>query len=531
MKRILVTGAAGYIGSVLVRRLSESGFQVTALDLQPLAVSSQEKNIRYIQGDVLDAELMTELLQNADAVIPLAALVGAPLCEQNPDQAWAVNHQAVSWMLKNKPLETKIIFPMTNNGYELEIGKDFADEHTPMRGLSIYTQSKLAAEREVLAGGGISLRLASLFGVSPKHRSDLLLHCLLDQAVRIGTIEIYEASFRRSFVHIEDVVRAFLFSIRNAEKMSGKAWNVAGKFNNISKRELATAIQKQFSKISIVAHPEPLDPDQRDCFISTERLQKLGFEACGTIEQGISELLANYPVALTTEAVILAGGEGTRLRPVLEGLPKALAPVAGRPFIFHLLDQIIEAGISRAVLCLGYEAGKIQETLGNEYKTLQLEYSVEPEILGTGGALRFALPKILKPNVIVLNGDSLVESGIFQLLIQKSSQEQGIGLVQYDNGSSFGSVEFQESGQVSRFAEKKANTENAWINAGIYFLHRKTVERISAFQKVSLEFDLFPALVREKKLWAYPLKGKFFDIGTPESLTRAQAFFEATALR
>lgn len=224
-------------------------------------------------------------------------------------------------------------------------------------------------------------------------------------------------------------------------------------------------------------------------------------------------------------AVILAGGLGTRLRPVLGDLPKVLAPVGGRPFITYILDQLMEAGFDQTLLCLGFQAELIQEALGGQYKDLKLEYSIEPEVLGTGGAVRYALPKIEQEEVLILNGDSYVEGALCEFDKEGNRDAEGIGAVKVADSSRYGSLEWDESGRVVRFAEKKEEPLSGWINAGIYRLKRKTIERISSFQNVSLERNIFPPLVRERCLHAFPLTGNFLDIGTPESLAQAEEFF------
>ena len=225
-------------------------------------------------------------------------------------------------------------------------------------------------------------------------------------------------------------------------------------------------------------------------------------------------------------AVILAGGLGTRLRSVVSDRPKVMAEISGKPFLAYLLDQVLAAGVKETVLCSGYMAEKIEQFFGNSYKSMHLSYSVETEPLGTGGAIRLALPFIKTDTVLVMNGDSYLNVNISEYIEPFLGQTSpaALFLTKMENASRYGSVKIKKDKTVAFFEEKSDNAEPGWINAGIYLLKRSLITEIPEGKFYSLERELFPYLAGTK-LHGFCTNGKFIDIGTPESYRSAEDFF------
>lgn len=221
--------------------------------------------------------------------------------------------------------------------------------------------------------------------------------------------------------------------------------------------------------------------------------------------------------------IILAGGLGTRLRPILNDMPKVLAPVNSRPFISYLLDQLITAGFQDVILCIGYKGEMVKETFGSHYKGLNICYSHEPEPLGTGGALRYALPMIASRIVLVMNGDSYIDADISAFIDWYSQRrhDAAILLTKVENTSRYGRVKINEEGQILRFDEKLEGLGPGWINAGMYLITTSSLALIPDGKGVSLEKQFFPNLVSKKRLYGYHCGEEFIDIGTPEAYTVA----------
>jgi len=225
-------------------------------------------------------------------------------------------------------------------------------------------------------------------------------------------------------------------------------------------------------------------------------------------------------------AVILAGGLGTRLRPVLSDRPKVLADVMGRPFLTYLFDQLAHAGAREVVLCTGYMAGSVREEMGESYRSLRIKHSMEDVPVGTGGAVRLALPLIKSDTFIVMNGDSYVNVDLKNFLawFLRKNIVAALILRKMPDSSQYGRVVLTEDGCIESFEEKGKNTGPGWVNAGIYLLKRKLVETIPPGKVYSLEREFFPRLVG-RNLYGYRCKGQFIDIGTPESYSQTDAFF------
>ncbi len=228
-----------------------------------------------------------------------------------------------------------------------------------------------------------------------------------------------------------------------------------------------------------------------------------------------------------TQAIILAGGLGTRLRSVVDDRPKVLAEVLNRPFMAYLLEQLAEAGIQEVILCTGYLGDRVQTTFETNYHQLHLIYSQELSPLGTGGALRLALDHIKSDAVLVMNGDSFCEISMDDFWISHFDRyaDATIALTQVSDTSRYGRVEVDNAGKVLNFAEKGDTTGVGWINAGIYLIKRELISEIRNDQAISLEKEILPTWIQDKRVYSYRTQGKFIDIGTPTSYALAQSFF------
>lgn len=293
--KVLVTGAGGYLGSTLCPRLAAQGFQVLALDL-PEKLQNLPKNLENLEviaGDAASESGLKPLISKADVLVPLAALVGAPVCEQNPEEARRVNLDAVQMLDRLRGKNQRVLFPMTNNGYRARAEETTVDETSAFETDSIYTRTKFQAEEELLSSGNaVSFRLASLFGISPAVRWDLLLHFFLKQAFTQKKISLYEGSFKRSFLHLFDAADGFIHALKNPQQVKDGIYNLALEEGNISKHALALKIQKFLPDTKIEIDPSGKDPDVRDVFVSAAKIQKTGFTASRPLESGILELLA-----------------------------------------------------------------------------------------------------------------------------------------------------------------------------------------------------------------------------------------------
>lgn len=298
--KILVTGGAGYIGSVLVPILLEQGHQVTVLDQFPdggtqLVAACVHHGFEVVRGDVRDGRLLDELVPKADVVIPLAALVGAPLCKQDPHTAVGVNRDAVIEIVKRVGKEQRIIIPTTNSGYGVGEKDKFCTEETPLRPISIYGTTKVEAEKAVLdAGKGISFRLATVFGLSPHMRIDLLVNDFVWRAVTDRAVVLFESHFKRNYIHIRDVVGAFMHGMANYDRMRGQAYNVGLSDANLSKAELCERIKRQVPGFVHLEAPVGEDPDKRDYIVSNEKLEATGWRPNWSLDAGIGELIKGY---------------------------------------------------------------------------------------------------------------------------------------------------------------------------------------------------------------------------------------------
>ena len=298
---ILVTGGAGYLGSILVPRLLQEGHHVTVLDnfmynQTPLLDCCIDPKLAVVRGDVRNKELVKKLMGDADAIFPLACLTGAPLCNKDPWAAQAVLTDAVKMIVSLKRKNQKIIFPTTNSGYGVgEKGKHCTEE-TPLRPVSLYGKLKVESEEAVLASGGITLRLATAFGMSPRMRLDLLVNDFTYRAVFDRFIVLFEAGFNRNFIHVRDVAKAFIHGLNNFDVMKGEAYNVGLSDANLNKLGLCDVIKKYVPEFYVVESEIGEDPDKRDYLVSNEKIEATGYKPDVSIDEGIKELVKGYQI-------------------------------------------------------------------------------------------------------------------------------------------------------------------------------------------------------------------------------------------
>jgi nucleoside-diphosphate-sugar epimerase len=297
---VLVTGGAGYIGSILCEHLLDAGYHVTAVDNLMYGQHSlfhlcANLRFEFAYGDVRDEGLMRRLVREADVLIPLAAIVGAPACDRDPWLARSVNLEAVQLLNRLRSPRQLVIFPTTNSGYGTQSGDVYCTEDTPLEPISLYGQTKVQAEAELLASpNAITLRLATVFGMSPRMRLDLLVNYFVYTAVTDGYIVIFEKDFKRNYIHIRDVADCFLHCIEHADRMVGRPYNVGLDAANLSKEELALKIKGYVPNFYIHFAPVGSDPDKRNYIVSNQRLREAGFEARRLLDEGIQELLKGY---------------------------------------------------------------------------------------------------------------------------------------------------------------------------------------------------------------------------------------------
>lgn len=294
---ILVTGGAGYIGSILCAELLAARHRVTVLDnfmyrQNSLAHLCANSALEIVRGDArLEADLLP-LLAQADVVIPLAALVGAPLCDRDPLGATSTNHDAILMMLRHLSAQQRVLMPTTNSAYGTG---DHCDEDSPLRPISLYAREKVRVEAALMQRpAAISLRLATVFGMSPRMRLDLLVNDFTYRAVRDRFVVLFEAGFKRNYLHVRDVARAFLHGIDCFEEMAGRSYNVGLSDANVSKRELCEIIREQVPGFTFIEAPIGKDPDQRNYVVSNARIEAKGYRPLISLEAGVRELLKGY---------------------------------------------------------------------------------------------------------------------------------------------------------------------------------------------------------------------------------------------
>lgn len=300
--RILITGGAGYLGSIMVPHLLALGHEVTVVDTFMFNQSSlldccAQPRFSLVRGDARDRGVMQKLMGKADVIIPLACLTGAPLCKLQPDNARTTIVEALRLMLELRSQEQRILYPTTNSGYGVGEEGMFCTEESPLRPISLYGQLKCEAEAMLLdAGNAITYRLATVFGASPRMRLDLLVNDFTFKAVMQGYMVLFEAHFKRNYIHIRDIARAFEHGITHFEAMKDKPYNVGLSSANLSKWELCEEIQKQVPSFYFVEAPIGKDPDQRNYIVSNARIEGTGFMPQYSLTDGITELLKAFQV-------------------------------------------------------------------------------------------------------------------------------------------------------------------------------------------------------------------------------------------
>lgn len=299
---ILVTGGAGYLGSILVPELLRLGHKVTVLDnfmfgQNSLLECCANNDFDVIRGDARDENILRKVLKNVDYIIPLAALVGAPLCKKDKIGTITTNRDAIASIVKLASKEQRIIMPTTNSGYGIGKRDIYCTEKTPLNPISLYGKVKVEAEKIVLErGNSISFRLATVFGMSPRMRIDLLVNDFTYRAVMDKFIVVFEGHFKRNYIHIRDVAKAFIHGINNFKTIKNEAYNVGLSDANLSKLELCKKIKEQVNDFVYLEAPIGEDPDKRDYMVSNEKIEKTGFKPTYTLEMGIRELIKGYSI-------------------------------------------------------------------------------------------------------------------------------------------------------------------------------------------------------------------------------------------
>jgi nucleoside-diphosphate-sugar epimerase len=299
-RSLLVTGAAGYLGAVFCEQALQAGYHIVGVDnllynQTSLLHLCSHPNFDFVQGDIRDKQLMCSLLRRADAIVNFAGVVGAPACERDPWLAREVNFEAVKQLNRLRSPQQLFLQPTSNSGYGTKSGETFCTEETPLEPISLYGRTKVEAESELLASSNaISLRLATVFGPSPRMRLDLLVNHFVYTAVTDRYLVLFEAGFKRNYVHIRDVADGFLFCLEHADRMVGQAYNLGLDSANLSKYELALKVKEFVPEFHIVCSEIGSDPDKRNYIVSSEKLRRMGFEATRSLDEGIQELLKAY---------------------------------------------------------------------------------------------------------------------------------------------------------------------------------------------------------------------------------------------
>jgi nucleoside-diphosphate-sugar epimerase len=302
VSEILVTGGAGYIGSMLVPDLLSKGHKVTVIDnllykQTSLSHVTRQKNLNFVIGDVRNENLMKEHISSAEVVIPLAAIVGAPACDKDTVAAQSINKESILWLLKQLKPDQRIIMPTTNSAYGSGDKNNYCDESSPLNPLSLYARDKVDVEKELMQKeNATSFRLATVFGISPRMRLDLLVNNFVYRAISDGFVVVFEGHFKRNYIHVLDVVQAFNLALENQGSFAGQIFNVGLSEANISKIELCEEIKKQLPNFTFLEAPFGKDPDQRNYIVSNTKIENVGFSPKVTLQEGISELIRGLPM-------------------------------------------------------------------------------------------------------------------------------------------------------------------------------------------------------------------------------------------
>jgi nucleoside-diphosphate-sugar epimerase len=300
--KILITGAAGYLGSILVPRLLQAGHSVLALDnfmyrQVTLLDCCNHPCFDIVCGDARDEDLIARCMARVDAAIPLACLTGAPLCSRDPVGAQTIVVDGAKAILKHRARNQPIVYPTTNSGYGIGEKGKFCTEETPLRPISLYGRIKAEVESILLDSGNVvTYRLATVFGVSPRMRTDLLVNDFVLRAVRDRYVVLFEADFKRNYLHIRDAADAFVFALENFERLKDQPYNLGLSEANLSKRELCEEIRRQIPDFQYSESPLGQDPDKRDYIVSNAKIEAAGFKARRGLQEGIAELIKAFQV-------------------------------------------------------------------------------------------------------------------------------------------------------------------------------------------------------------------------------------------
>ena len=306
MYNILVTGGAGYLGSTMVPDLLAAGHKITVLDNFLFKQTSlnhccYHPNFSVVKGDIRQKDTMSKLMKEADVIIPLAALVGAPLCSLDPIGATTINHDAIELMLKLLSKDQIVLMPTTNSAYGTGDKDNYCNEESPLRPISQYAIEKVGIEQELMQHeNAISFRLATVFGMSPRMRIDLLVNDFTYRAVNDRFVVLFESHFKRNYIHVRDVSRVFQHALNNHDSMKGEIFNVGLSDANVSKKELCETIQKQLPEFIFIDEQIGKDPDQRDYIVSNEKIESTGFKTEFSLDRGIGELIKGYSMIKNT---------------------------------------------------------------------------------------------------------------------------------------------------------------------------------------------------------------------------------------
>jgi nucleoside-diphosphate-sugar epimerase len=300
--RILVTGGAGYLGSILVPELLKNDYEVIVVDnfmynQATLLDCCYDERLTIIRGDARDKRLISDCLKKVDVILSFACLTGAPLCSKDELNAKTTNLDAIKMILKLRSKDQWVIFPTTNSGYGIGEKDKYCTEETPLRPISLYGRLKVEAEAAVLdAGNSITFRLATVFGISPRMRLDLLVNDFVYRAVTDRFLVLFQAHFKRNYLHIRDAARAFLHALSNFEKMKNEPYNVGLSDANLSKWELCCKIKEQLPEFYFIEAEVGEDPDKRDYIVSNEKIESTGFKPRYSLQDGIKELIKGYQI-------------------------------------------------------------------------------------------------------------------------------------------------------------------------------------------------------------------------------------------
>ena len=298
--KVLVTGGAGYLGSVLVPALLDAGHRVSVLDNFMFAQDSllaccANRNFSVLRGDCRDPATIKHAIKDADVIIPLAAIVGAPACQADQTATRSTNLDAIKLLLEHRSPQQKVIYPTTNSGYGIGEKGKFCTEETPLRPISLYGVTKVEAEQAVLdAGHSLTFRLATVFGMSPRMRIDLLVNDFVYRAVNDRTVVVFEGHAKRNYIHVRDVARVFLHALNNFSTMQGQPYNVGLSDANLSKLELCAKIKAHVPGFVYLEAPVGEDPDKRDYIVSNEKIERTGYLPQFSLDDGIRELIKGF---------------------------------------------------------------------------------------------------------------------------------------------------------------------------------------------------------------------------------------------